>query len=104
MVRKIGLLYPSDYAYSFPDDVWNSYAAADNWMNGANTYGWRTDWFLSPSSNSSSYVMYWFNSGLDDYSASTDSAVRPVLNLKSDTTIISGTGTYNNPYRIVAES
>lgn len=101
---KIGLLYPSDYAYSFPTGAWNSYGYADSWINGANTYGFRSEWFLSVSASHSYLVVGWNSGGLSSITASNGSALRPVLNLKSDTTIISGTGTYNNPYRIVAES
>ena len=101
---KIGLLYPSDYAYSYPTSYWESNYDTDNWLNRKNAYEWREEWFLSPSAGSGEDVMYWFSGGIDKFYVTYYYAVRPVLNLKSDTTIISGDGSYTNPYRIVAEN
>ena len=99
---KIGLLYPSDYAYSFPDDVWNSYEKEDNWINGANTYGWRTEWLLSPYSAGAltDNLMLWGISGIGNNYANHEGAIHPTLYLKSNTTIVSGDGSYNDPYTI----
>ena len=99
---KIGLMYASDWGYAMEGytgvlgggsgDPWNS--SDKNWLfsNG-------NEWTMSASS--SSYpVNVSYSGGLNLISASVGFAARPVLYLKSDVYVVSGTGTKVDPYRI----
>lgn len=60
-------------------------------------------WTMSPSqfTNYSALAYIWFvntTGGLNNHYTSLSNGVRPVINLKNDVTIISGTGTQDNPY------
>ena len=113
---KIGLLYPSDWGYATDPIVWNgtttemynydgvSNIKTRNWILKSNdTSGYY--WLLSPSSSNSNYAMNWDYGGYvsSNFVIYNRSGVRPVLNLKSDTVIVSGEGTSGNPYRLIAE-
>ncbi len=107
----IGLLYPSDYGYANDKDLWeynlNDYSERDfkhnNWMlEPVADVGYF--WFISPSSKNLFRVMNWWYNGKVE-SAVIDASyagVRPTLYLKSNTKIISGTGTSEDPYRLIA--
>ena len=116
---KIGLLYPSDWGYATDPTVWNGTSTimyyggynnienikTRNWILKSNdTSGWY--WLLSPSSHNSDNALYWNCSGFVDSSgigSGNGRGVRPVLNLKADTQIVSGEGTSGNPYRLISE-
>jgi len=104
---KIGLLYPSDYGYSANPSYWNSNISTyyENDILGG-SWILNTDanysWFLSPASNDSYISLYWDMRG-DVFRGSTytiDCALRPVLNLKSDTVIFAGEGSIESPFVI----
>ena len=98
---KIGLMYASDWGYAIegftgvlgrngsPD-----YSSDKNWLfsNG-------TESIMSAYSSSKPLIVIyvsWLNSG----SAATGASIRPVLYLKSNVYVVSGTGSKVDPYRI----
>ena len=98
---KIGLMYASDWGYAIEDytevlgSSGNSWDFSDkNWLfsNG-------DEWTMS--AYSSSYPMSVSSlSYLSNENAYYGNAIRPVLYLKSDVYVVSGTGTKVDPYRI----
>ena len=98
---KIGLMYASDWGYAIegfngilesdgsPDD-----SSDKNWLM-SNGYEWTMSSYSSSSPRRASNGGY-----LDYFSASTGYSIRPVLYLKSDVYVVSGTGTKVDPYRI----
>ena len=98
---KIGLMYASDWGYAIEDytevlgSSGNSWDFSDkNWLfsNGG-------EWTMS--AYSSSYPMSVSSlSYLSNENAYYGNAIRPVLYLKSDVYVVSGTGTKVDPYRI----
>ena len=75
----------------------------NNWLFNTDAMG---NWLFSPASNPPGYVLSWINfgyvvSGSVDYDFA--GAVRPVLNLKSETTISDGDGSFGNPYILNVE-
>ena len=59
-------------------------------------------WFATPTSSSSTYAFVWYPSYRGVVSSSSDntSGVRPVLRLRSSVSVMSGSGTYKDPYVI----
>ena len=98
---KIGLMYASDWGYAIEGftGVLGSGGSPQNssdknWLF-SNGYEW------TMSVHSSSYPLAVYSYGyLHNASASTGYAARPVLYLKSDVYVVSGTGTKVDPYRI----
>ena len=101
---KVGLMYPSDYAYAVDlslctkdgSNYGNSTCKSNDWLY-LGSYEWTimpasSDTFIAFSVDSAGYVIY-------DYIYGTDAA-RPVLYLKSDVTIVGGEGTSSNPYQL----
>ena len=98
---KIGLMYASDWGYAIEDftEVLGSSgrpqkSSEKNWLmsNG-------DEWTMS--AYSSSYPLITGNGGyLYSTSASDGYSIRPVLYLKSNVYVVSGTGTKVDPYRI----
>ena len=112
---KIGLLYPSDYGYATDPTVWNGTTTKMynyNEVNNIKTRNWilklndTSGYYcmLSPSLSNSAIARGWNYGGVvDGFFVDYGSiGVRPVLNLKSDTIIVSGEGTSGNPYRLIA--
>ena len=111
---KIGLLYPSDFGYANQTSKWTTkiMGSSDNTAQSTSSTNWILKsadssgyyWFISPSSGGSSYALGWFYDGyVGGYSdVSGGYGVRPVLNLTSDTPIVSGTGTSGDPYKIIS--
>ena len=104
---KIGLIYPSDYAYASSSENWTkdvetyetNGGSFNNWMLNTDSYA---NWFLSSASIDPGYIAIWNLSGILDYfSADFDGALRPSLNLKSHAIVISGDGSYSNPYKLI---
>ena len=95
---KIALLYPSDLGYARISSGWG-----DAIINNKNYNNWMLNdqvafWLLSPSAGDADGAAYWScDSGLGWYSANYV-ALRPVLTLRSQTMIISGSGSINDPY------
>ena len=98
---KIGLMYASDWGYAIEDftEVLGSSgrpqkSSEKNWLmsNG-------DEWTMS--AYSSSYPLNAYGVGyLGNASASNGYSIRPVLYLKSNVYVVSGTGTKVDPYRI----
>ena len=99
---KIGLMYPSDYGYASTDEnCRKSLNSCDTEENKSNNWLYTNaqQWQLSPHSEAAFGV---FNVGTNGrvgyYMASGAYEVRPVLFLKSDAVIKSGTGKLNDPF------
>ena len=102
---KIALMYSSDYAYASTDQncrehngtLGTSYCINNNWLSN-NT----NQWTLTPSSTYYYYVSYVAEeAGIRQVSAfSSVIGVRPTIFLKSDVSIIAGSGTKEEPFRI----
>ena len=112
---KVGLMYPSDYAYAADLGLCtvttSRYYNVHDAVNTANCVG--TDWLHSGSiqwtlmhfSNSSSYVFNISNYGTIPYESIPPTAayardIYPVVYLKSDIMIIDGDGSRDDPYVI----
>ena len=106
----VGLMYPSDYAYTFANGVDDTcYSDTHNCISssgGTPSSSWlyksgTSQWIVSPRSSSAYGV---FNVGSTGYvstnSASDSLGVRPVVYLRSDIKL-DGTGTSSDPYVIV---
>ncbi|MDD2208716.1 MAG: hypothetical protein PHG03_03075 [Bacilli bacterium] len=102
----IGLMYPSDYGYAVLNNTscsrdtttlydYDNYGCYNqNWL-----YLGSDEWTITPLSSSSSNVWDVSYSGyVGDSYASDGFGGRPSLYLKSNTTIISGDGSLDNPY------
>lgn len=127
---KVGLLYPSDYAYATSGDLTGSgtdrttclskkvsYVSADTTPNWSNTYtdclsnDWlytnQYTWSLSPRALSS-YSTHVFNvhsSGYVTISTALNAyGVRPVVYLKSSVIITRGDGTQSKPFELLYEA
>ncbi|MBR3660677.1 MAG: InlB B-repeat-containing protein [Bacilli bacterium] len=110
---KIGMLYPSDYAYASSSTIWNGTSTTmnnydsigglssnklNNWIlkpHGSSEYYW----FISPSSASDTTVLCWEGTGIVA-SCDARNGINAVLNLKSSTSIVAGTGEFYNPYML----
>ena len=106
---KIGLMYVSDYMYAAPQDKWTlvgyndsdaskDYRAATsvNWM-----YMGLTEWTISRNAYNVYNAFVVNNAGnVNNGYANGAYGVRPVFNLVSSTTYVSGDGTQNSPIRI----
>ena len=98
---KIGLMYASDWGYAIEGftgilgfDGYPQNSSDKNWLF-SNGYEW------TMSTYSSSYLLDTYYMGaLRSNSASAGYAARPVLYLKSNVYVVSGTGTKVDPYRI----
>ncbi len=102
---KVGLPYPSDYGYAtdlsncteIVGNYYNSSNCTDNdWLKSDMVSGY---WTMSPSSSNA--ISVWNVSIIGHVgvvSADDNCGVRPVLYLKSDAVIESGTGTKSDPY------
>lgn len=82
--KPIGLLSVADINNSYDSD-------GISWITSAGEF-WTSNGFNSKQISSSLSI------GLADYSKDKIMGIRPTLNIKKNTKIISGTGTYNNPY------
>ena len=98
---KIGLMYASDWGYAIEgfNDILGSdgnpqNSSDKNWLF-SNGYEW------TMSAYSSSYPHYVYFNGYLNYTFAYEGyAARPVLYLKSNVYVVSGTGTKVDPYRI----
>ncbi|MBR4231072.1 MAG: hypothetical protein IKR74_02825 [Bacilli bacterium] len=123
---KIGLMYPSDYGYATgggttydrdtclgyqmsgwssgsyqTDCALNSYLLFQNITSTSPGTSGTNQWTISPYSSTAYSLFYVYSTGSINYaSATSTSAVRPVLYLKPDITITGGTGKWNDPYTI----
>ena len=109
---KVAVAYPSDYGYAadlnFCKQQLISYkdstCTSNNWMyNVITNNGTNAGWLLSPASNMASYSWMVNATGISlffDFSTKYSSGVVPVLSLKSEQKIISGTGNSGDPYQL----
>ena len=98
---KIGLMYASDWGYAIEDftGVLGNAGSPQNSSNKNWLFSNGYEWTMS--AYSSSHPLCVDNSGYLHYdSASSGYAARPVLYLKSNVYVVSGTGTKVDPYRI----
>lgn len=118
IVQNVGLLYPSDYLYTYANGVnttcfTDSSTGTCSTPNGNPEKGWLyyrygPYWTLTPESTSNSYgrVFYtasdyansYYYGGLTAYTSNTSYAIRPTVYLRKDVKTTSGDGSYNNPY------
>ena len=124
---KVGLIYPSDYAYATSGGTtydrntclskqvgYVSNSSTPNWQNTytdcknndwlLNTSSWT--WSLSPRafSSTSTYVFYVNTTGIvSAITALSAGSVRPVVYLKSSVKITKGDGTQSNPFELSME-
>ena len=101
---KVGLMYPSDYAYAVDLSLctrdgynyYNSTCKSNDWLLYSSS-----QWTIMPSSFFAYYAFYVRSTGdVDDSIPYTTKAARPVLYLKSNVTIVGGEGTSFNPYQL----
>lgn len=109
-IKKIGLMYVSDYMYAASANYWTkvangsedrasdySSAANDNWLN-IGAY----QWFITPTKNMDGYAYTSDLSGFVSVGAIASGicVIRPVFYLNSDVTLGGGSGTEAKPYYI----
>ena len=108
---KIALLYPSDFGYASNTSNWSK-DFKEAYSNGLSLNNWMFNnemagtWFLSPASDDPDIVAVVSTVGLlcrVNADRVDGLALRPVLSLGSQTMIISGTGSINDPYLLNAE-
>ena len=101
---KIGIMYPSDYAYAVDlslctkggDNYDNSTCKSNDWLF-ISSY----QWTLMPTSSSAYYAFLVHSRGyVTNNLVYYTRAARPVLYLKSNVTIVGGEGTSSNPYTL----
>ena len=96
---KIALLYPSDLGYARIPRGWS-----DAIINNKNYNNWMlndqvTFWLLSPYAGRANCAVVWnYGNGLSWYYNDFNGGLRPVLSLKTDTKILDGSGSINDPY------
>lgn len=113
---KVGLMYPSDYTYTYANGVDNiCYTNGHNCSTGQPTNGWlydntntNTQWTISPyATNDFAFLVsgsgFVYISSYADYTGEKvylclNNYVRPVVYLQSNIKIVSGDGTSSNPY------
>ena len=102
---KIGLMYPSDYAYAVDLSLCtqngknynNSTCTSNDWL-----YLSSYEWTIMPASSSASRAFFVMSTGYVSnlFGVYGAYAARPVLYLKSNVTITGGTGTSSYPYQL----
>ena len=100
---KVGIMYPSDYAYSvdlsFCTEYGNyyNYCENNNWL-----YLGKDEFTITPDASEAYHAFIVFSAGYLNYrhSVGLTSAARPVVYLKSDITITGGSGTSSDPYTL----
>ena len=102
---KVGLMYPSDYAYA--TDLSLCTTSGYNYNTSSNCYGkdWLYNsayqWNIAPYSSDAYNVFYVGSTGyVGKIYARSTRGVRPAVYLKSNVAIVSGEGTSSNPYQL----
>ena len=103
----VGLMYPSDYAYTFANGVDDKcYTDTYNCNSGTPSSSWlyksgTSQWTVSPYSGNATYLLFVFSTGrVSIDSADFSYGVCPVAYLKSDIKL-QGSGTSSEPYEII---
>ena len=105
-IGKIGLMYPSDYAYTYANGVDNKcYTDTNNCDTSTPSNGWlykgALQWLISPSSGYSNDAFLVDSSGFTSYGSVAGSrGVRPSAYLLSSIQLDKGTGTEDDPYTL----
>lgn len=97
---KIGLMYASDWGYA--NDEFNGELGFTTMPFGSSKNNWlssNNEWTMSGYSSSNPLIVSHLGS-LFSNASSNGSSIRPVLYLKSNVYVVSGTGSKVNPYRI----
>lgn len=102
---KFGLMYASDYAFAATQSSWNtSIGTLSNFTEKNWLYSGITEWTMSYAYSSGNIMRILGSSGSVDMvyvtGTRTETSIRPVFYLNPDVKIVSGDGTYENPYRI----
>ena len=104
---KIGLMYPSDYAYTYANGVDNKcYTVTYNCDTSTPSSGWLYNsafqWLISPNSGFSSLAFFVYSPGYVDggFGVAGSFGVRPSAYLLSDIQLDKGTGTEDDPYTL----
>lgn len=101
---KVGLMYPSDYAYATDLSVCtktgneynNANCKSNDWL-----FNSASQWTIAPNSSGAYYVFIVHSPGDVGYSTASNAyGVRPAVYLKSNAAIVSGEGTSSNPYQL----
>ncbi len=107
VVQYVGLLYPSDYIYTYANGVdSNCYSDGFECSSGVPSSGWLYNnsyhqWTISsPGTNKGNAYGIAINGIVSGNLVDTNRAVRPVVFLMSSVKIISGDGSQENPYVI----
>ena len=103
-VGKVGLIYPSDFLYTYYNSDNNcfknlGYCTNKNasWMY---NFGNNQFWTLTPVVGTNQIYSISNNSNIDKSNITDSLDIYPVVYLKYDTIFSSGDGTYENPYQI----
>ena len=110
----IGLMYPSDYGYASSGSTetcegkemcnwdtgdYKTECAGKSWLYDQNY----DQWTITPRSGSAYTAFFMYDTGrVDNDNVDSGCAARPVLFLKSDTKIVGGQGTFDQPYELGA--
>ena len=101
----VGLLQMSDFIYSHDASAWNVEYGSNpslirtSWLGNSESLGY---WFISPFYYSADRVWFLLYGSMANMSQFDNiMALRPTLNLKSNVIVISGDGSYNNPYKLL---
>ncbi len=114
---KVGLMYPSDYGFATSGGQLKKRKqcleiSMYSWNSSANNYCYQNDWLLDSSNtqwtmtpaphSSNAFYVFHVNTGgiVNNRSADSASAVRPVVYLKSNVKINGGEGTSSSPYTL----
>ena len=110
IMQKVGLMYPSDYVYTYANGVDNKcYTAGyncDTSDGGTPANGWlfksgTHQWTMSPFTGNADTAFYVFSYGYVYYGyVYSNIAVRPTVFLASDVAITSGDGSSSNHYKL----
>ncbi len=107
VMQKVGLMYPSDYVYTYANGVDNTcFSDAYNCHTGAPTNGWlfnnsTEQWLLSPDASDVYFVLFIDSEGyLANTNATFLTAIRPTVFLSSETAIVDGDGSSGNHYKL----
>ena len=105
---KVGLMYPSDYAYTYAygvdDQCYSETHHCTGVYDGTPSAGWlynnEDQWTLSPNSDYSDSVFSVYIGSILHSGTGSGDMVRPVVHLRSDIEL-TGSGTSDDPYQIV---
>ncbi len=120
IIAKVGLMYPSDYVYTYANGVDNTcYTMGSNCINGTPANGWllnnENQWVISPYAGDAKIVFYVSSFGNVEATFKVDpfgtvisnsdntidiNTIRPTAYLSSDVAIVDGNGSSGNHYKL----